>query len=374
MQHILFCTDFLLAGGVERQLTELITRLDPSEFQIQVICLYANKTGKTLHFAKQIEAHNIQLQVLDLRMNLFAKLKAMFVIWRLCWRFRPHILHPVNYHSNLLTRMIRPFLPPSTKIIGTVRVEYTLKQLRYERFTQWACKKIVCNSPHIQQQLIETAHIPAKKIAFIPNGIDTQRFHAANGATIRAQFAPNFPKLFLSVGRISKQKAQHYLIEAIGQLKSNNHLDENFHLILIGDIEESGIQNKIASLIKQYNLSEVISQLPSTSHPEHYYQAADVTILFSKYEGMPNVALESLAAGKPVIISEQANAAKIIEHNQTGWIVRTGDIEHLAETITTVMNLPQNTLRTMQDACLKRAQDFTMNKMVAHYTDLYRTL
>ena len=374
MQRILFCTDFLLAGGVERQLTELITRLDPSEFQIEVICLYATKTGRTLHFAPQLEAYNIPLQILNLKMNPLAKLKALLTITAACWRFRPHVLHPVNYHSNLFTRLSRPFLPPSTKLIGTVRVEYTPKQLLYERFSQWACRKMICNSPHIQQQLINVARIPNQKIRIIPNGVDIERFRNANGDDIRSKIAPNSTKLFLSVGRISKQKAQHHIVEAIGKLKATNRLNSNFHLILMGEVEESGIQNKIEMLIKQYNLSEIVSQLSSTPHPEQYYQAADVTVLFSDYEGLPNVVLESLAAGKPVIISEQANAAKIIEDNQTGWIVRSGDIEHLAEIIATVMNLSIDTLIVMREACFQRAQDFAMGNMIAQYTTLYHTL
>jgi glycosyltransferase involved in cell wall biosynthesis len=298
----------------------------------------------------------------------------MWAIWRACWRFRPHIVHPVNYHSNLLTRMLRLILPPSTKLIGTVRVEYTPKQLRYERFSHWACRKMICNSPHIQQQLIESAHIPDQKICVIPNGVDINRFRNADGDSIRSKITPDSTKLFLSVGRISKQKAQHHLVEAIGQLKSTNRLDSNFHLILMGEVEELGIQNKIESLIKQYNLSEMISQLSPMSHPEQYYQAADVTVLYSDYEGLANVILESLAAGKPIIISEQANAANIIEDNQTGWIVPNADSKHLAETIAAVMNLPEDTLMTMQDACYQRAQDFAMDNMIARYTTLYPNL
>ena len=339
MQRILFCTDFLLAGGVERQLTELITHLDPADFEIRIICLYGNKTGKSLHFAEQINAQNIPIQVLNLGNSFLAKIRGLWAIWLTSWRFRPDIIHTVNYHSNLLTRIIRPFLPLSTNLIGAVRVEYTPKQLRYERLSHWACRKIVCNSPHIQKQLIHTASIPPQKVCMIPNGVDIERF--GNVTTKHLKITPTSKRIFLSVGRISKQKAQHQLIKAFGQLKQSQQLrDDDCHLILLGEIEDGDIQDNINHIINLYNLSGIISQHPSTSNPEHYYQASDVTLLFSGYEGLPNVALESLAAGKPMIISEAANASKIIEHSITGWIVCTGDIEHLAETILNVMALP----------------------------------
>lgn len=373
MQRILFCTDFLLAGGVERQLTELITHLDTADFEVQVICLYGDKAGKSLHFKEQINAQNIPVQVLNLGNSFLAKIKGLWAIWLASWRFRPHIIHAVNYHSNLLTRIIRPLLPLSTNLIGAVRVEYTPKQLRYERLSHWACRKIVCNSPHIQKQLIHTASIPPQKVCMIPNGVDIERFR--NTTLKHSEIVPASKRIFLSVGRISNQKAQHQLIQAFGQLNQSQRLhNDDCHLILLGEIEDDDIQDNINRSINLYNLSEIISQHPSTSNPEHYFKASDVTLLFSDYEGLPNVALESLAAGKPVIISEAANASKIIEHSITGWIVRTGDIEHLAETILNVMALPKEKLDQMKAFCQKRAQDFAMEKMIDSYSTLYQSL
>lgn len=374
MVRILFCTDYLMAGGAERQLTELITRLDPQEFEIQVICLYAERWQRSLHFAPTLQAHGIPLHILNLGHGFSAKARGIVAIIRLTWKFRPHLIHAVNYHSNLLTRLARSFMPLSVKLLGTVRGTYTAKQLRYERWSHYFCSHIACNSPHLQTQLLEDAHVPRHKISVIPNGVDIDHFAHTPDVNFRQKIAPDAQRILLWMGRISPEKMPDLLLEAIGQLKASQRLLAGTRVLLIGEAGESATQAKIDAIIRQYQLEDLVIQASATTTPEKYYHAADVTVLVSLFEGMPNVALESLAAGRPVIISEQANAAQVITHGQTGWVVKTGNVEDLAATLAEVLAMDNDTLVAMQAACRQRAQDFSMEAMVSRYTALYHRL
>lgn len=358
MLRVLYCTDFLSASGVERQLTELLTRLDGVD--AEVICLYADKWGRDLHFAPRLK--NIPLHVLDLGHRDVAKLRGVLAIIRHTWRFRPHIVHAVNYHSNLLTRLARPFLPPRTRLIGTVRVEYTPKQLRYERWSHRLCWRIVCNSPHLHQQL--SAHIPARRLVMIPNGVDLARFSPSEVRHERGD-----QRIFLMMGRISAQKAQCLVMEALQLMKSSGRISPALRVYLVGYVEDLSVQAKIDAAMA--DLEQIVSQYPATDEPETYYWDAAVTLLPSLYEGMPNVVLESLAAGRPIILSEKANAAGIITNGVEGWVVRTGDVAHLADTMTKVAAVPAAQLATMGAACQQRAADFAMEHMVQRYRKLY---
>lgn len=374
MIRVLYCTDFLMSGGVERQITELVTRLDRTRFEPHLICLYGPKAGRSLHFLSRIETANVPVHLLDLGWSAKDKLRGWQALTRLSWQIRPEIFHAVNYHSNLLSRLARPLMPPHLKLIGSVRTEYTTKQLRYEQLSWRLCATIVCNSPHLQRQLTEQAKVPASRVLMIPNGVDIERFSQNAQPDLRQNIAPDARRVLVMPGRITRQKSQHFLVQAIGLLKERQQLPADLRVVLVGEHEDATIQAQIDSAIEQNQLQDVISQFGQTDCPEAYYHAGDVTVLPSLWEGMPNVALESLAAGRPVIISEAANAASVIVQNETGWVVKTGDVESLTEILHHVLHLPDNIFATMQQNCLRRAGDFSMARMVNTYESLYQRL
>jgi glycosyltransferase involved in cell wall biosynthesis len=68
----------------------------------------------------------------------------------------------------------------------------------------------------------------------------------------------------------------------------------------------------------------------------HYYNWADCFILPSVFEGCPNVMLEAMACGVPVIVSEDADRDNIVENERNGYRYKTGSIGHLVEKITAI--------------------------------------
>lgn len=374
MLRILYCTDFLTSGGIERQLTELVTRLDRSRISPQFICLYGERAGRSLHFLPRLQDAGIPVQVFDLGWSPFDKLRGWAKIIRAVWQVRPDILYAGNYHSNLLTRLARPFLPPGVKLIGSVETEYTPKQLLYERLSWRLCAAIICNSPHLQRQLTEQAHVPESRVAHIPNGVDTVRFAASPAPEQSLALRDGARRVLAMFGRVSKQKSPHLLAQALGVAKTRGLLPVGTRVLLVGEREDAGLQAQLDAAVTEYELSDVLQQHDPTPLPEIYYHAADVTVLASLWEGLPNVALESLAAGRPIIISEAANASGVIEHGVTGWVVRTGDVEHLAETLGEVLALPDDALAAMRVNCLRRADDYSMARLVATYEALYARL
>ena len=374
MQRILYVTDSLTAGGVERQLTELVTRLDRQQFASLVVSLYGDRAGLHPHFAAPIEAAGIPLRVLDLGWGAADKLRAVGQLTAIVRKFQPDRVHTFNYHSNLLLRLARPLFPRQTRLIGSVRGNYTAKQLTYERFSQWACARIVTNGPQLRQQLISRANIPARKIVYIPNGVDVEYFSRYHDSASVTPDSPDSGRYFLSVGRLSHEKLMHYLPEALGRLKSAGRLPADTRLLIIGPSDNAAMYEQLMTSIARHGLQTVVQYLPETHDLAPYYQRCQVSILFSPAEGMPNVVLESLASGRPVVISAGANAAGIIETGKTGWVVPTGDIAQLAETLHRLIVCPSGTLQAMAADCQARADQFSMARMVAACEQLYTTV
>lgn len=373
--RILFCTDYLIAGGVERQVTELATNLDRARYAPILMCLYADRANMPMHFGPNIEAAGIPLYSLNLGWSPADKVYGVVKIAQIARMLKPDILHAVNYHGNLLSRLARPFLPRGTNLIGSVRGNYTAKQLLYERLSHHACVRVVTNGLHLREQLVREGHLPANKVIHIANGVDTERFARNPLPGFREQIAPGVRCLFLSVGRISTEKRMHLLPEALGLLRRTGRLSKldnaTLYLIILGTYGDAQSHALLEKTITENGLDTVVKCHHETHQPEAYYHAADVVILFSPAEGMPNVVLEALAAGRPVIISEAANAAGIIDDGVTGWVVPTGNVSALADAMQQALDCSPENLERMGTECRRRAQDFSMSRMVHAYEQLY---
>lgn len=369
---VLICMDNLSAGGVESQTVALIKGLDKSRFYVEVLCFYGEKAGFSRHFMPELESLGVPLKFLDLAYSPQDKARAFVEIIRRVWRSRSHILHAVNYHGNLLCAAARPFLPPGTRLIGASYTETTPKQLLYQRLSWRLQAAIICNSPHLVEQLNQKAHIPLKKIAHIPNGLYVERYSENPDPEFRRKIAPDANLVLLMVTRISPRKAAHLLPEAMGALKSRGQLPDGIQAFIVGEKEDQGAQQQLETAIEKHGLQDCVHQHPPTDRLPAYYHAADVTVLVSlSGEGLPNVVLESLAAGRPMIVSEAANRTGVIQDGLTGWLVRTGDVEHLAEALHKVINRPTSELAAMRHMCQTKAAEYDMQKMVQRHEALY---
>ena len=297
------------------------------------------------------------------------------MIVRAARSLRPHFIQAEGYHANLLTRLAWPFLPRSTHLLGTLRGKHSDKQMRYERLSAWMCARIVANAPHLAGDLAARGRVPPEKIVVIPNGIDVRHFAAPpHDPNLREHIAPGARRVFVSLGRISFEKNMHWLAETFALLKRRGQLPSDARLFIVGPPHHERAQELLEETIADNNLMEAVIQHPETAYPGDYYAAADAVILFSPSEGMPNVALEAMAAGKPVIISDGANASGVVEEGATGWIVPTGDTVALADTLRHVLDLSDAALVEMADACRERAAQFSITNLVERYSALYTEL
>ena len=255
------------------------------------------------------------------------------------------------------------------RLLGSVRNEYTSKQLRYERWTWQFCNAIVTNSPHLTRQLIQNARVPEARLITIANGVDLHRFSPPT----EQDASPPY-KLFLMVGRISLQKSPALLVEALGILKERNQLPRDVRALIIGQRFQDEAQAALDEAIERYALWDIVTQEAQTTQPEAFYRKAHSLVLPSMYEGLPNAVLEALASGCPVILSESANAAEIIQNGTTGWIFRTGNATDLAEKLCKALEISADSLRQMRDRCIDRSRDYSMDRMVHAYQELYASL
>ena len=372
--RILVCLDSLAAGGAQRQTVELLKRLDPHSFSLRVVTLHGSRMDLSRHFVPDLAAAGIPVVELDRRWH-WSELPAIVggVRREVRW-FRPDVVHSISHHSNHVTRMVRLMPGLRFRLLTAIRTEYNSRQLRNERWEQRLSDLVVCNSPSMASKLRTEARIPDARLLYIPNGLDVARFTTSPDPLLRSRLSPGALRLGVMMARITEQKAPELLAEAIGLLRRSGRLPTGTVFWIVGERDSAATQARLDDAIRRHGLADRVFQFPATDQPAAFYHAADFTVLASLWEGTPNAVLESLACGRPALVSEAANAAGVIRPGVDGWSVTTSDIASLADGLSSVLALSTAELSAMAPACRSRAAEFDLPSMVQRYADLYRRL
>jgi glycosyltransferase involved in cell wall biosynthesis len=158
---------------------------------------------------------------------------------------------------------------------------------------------------------------------------------------------PVMANKFLSMGKMSDngltQKGLLDLIRAVYYIKKKNTLPDDFELTIIGN----GTQlPTVRAFINKLDLNNYIRIIEQASHEEVLEKIADTKgiILLSRYEGQSMFITESIAMGKPIIISDKNGMQDVLAENKNGYLVKTGDVVEAAEKIEMMINLDKETL------------------------------
>lgn len=218
---------------------------------------------------------------------------------RLLAEVRPDLVHAHSAKAGLAGRLaVRGRIPTvfqphawSFEAVGGTTAALALK---WERFgARWA-DRLVCVS-----EAERTTGLRARiggQVSVIPNGIDPERFHPASVDTVRALLLPELDPgapLVVCVGRLCRQKGQDVLLTA---WKDIARKVPGARLVLVGDGPDGERLRPRAP--------ESVLFAGAVADAVPWYQAADLVVLPSRWEGMALAPLEALACGRPVVVTD----------------------------------------------------------------------
>ena len=189
--------------------------------------------------------------------------------------------------------------------------------------------KVFCISDGIYSEL-KKIRFPTEKIIRIKNGIDTKHFCPAlaeSKQTIKSSLGFNAGTVVLYTGRFGSEKNLKLLLKAWTQV-IKDHNDSL--LILLGD---GKIKKELEEDILNLNIQASVRIQPPVADTVKYYQASDIFILPSKYEGISNSLLEAMSCGLVCIASDIPGTKEIIDNGENGVLVQTDDEPELASSI-----------------------------------------
>jgi glycosyltransferase involved in cell wall biosynthesis len=184
---------------------------------------------------------------------------------------------------------------------------------------------VIAIADFTRQYLVETYNIQAEKVTLIYQGTETERFRHSNRAWEDAQIRyplPGYASPILgSIGSFEHRKGHPVLFEALRELMKGSL--PNAYLMMVGDgPDEAMLKEKVQSL----GIQQSVSFFPFTSEPKYVFERIDVTVLPSLYkEGLPNVLLESMGMGVPVVSSNIGGVPEIVINGETGYMVEPGN-------------------------------------------------
>jgi glycosyltransferase involved in cell wall biosynthesis len=291
-------------GGAERALTQLAVRLDREKFQPIVFSLQPAPSEAKSALVKQLTAAGVPVEFLNAR----SRWQFASTVWQLSRRLkelRPAIVQSFLFHANVVTALAGKL--SGTKVVAGIRVaDPSRSRHRAERWIAPLVKKFVCVSQSVDDFSATTARLPRAKLCVIPNGVDVLKFAHAKPADAAALGLPADKRYLISIGRLGKQKGFDWLLPLLPRIFAER---PDHDLLLVGDgperkalvqqATELGIAGRVHFLGWQPRVAELL-------------KLADLLLLPSRWEGMPNVLLEAMAARLPVVSTAVEGAEEIL--------------------------------------------------------------
>jgi len=251
-----------------------------------------------------------------------------------------HWAYPDGYAAGLLAR---EFGVPYTVTVRGDDITVFAQELGRGRMIRKAldhAEKVFAVCAKLRHQVINLGISP-KKVGVTENGVDCSRFHAIPKLEARKYLRlPSDTKIILSVGHLCERKGFHLIVQAFNCFFKRKLDNGNLVLVIVGgDAEEGTFKHILVKEIARYGLQKAI-HLVGAKNPEelpYWYSSADFFCLASSREGWPNVILESLACGTPVVATTVGGIPEIICTDRIGILVER-TTESIGRGITVALN------------------------------------
>lgn len=263
------------------------------------------------------------------------------------------------YDANLKTILI-----PKT---GTIVPEYKREFYQPKENIRSA---VITIAKFTQYYLIENYKIAPEKVNLIYQGVNLHRFQSSPETQAKAQkyypLPANAAPILGCVGSFEERKGQAVLLKALSLAKKKL---PNIHLLLVGDGVDEG---KLKKLVNEMDLAQNLSFFPFTKQPELVFERVDMTVLPSiAKEGLPNVLLESMSMGTPVIASDLGGIPEVIIGGETGILVSPNDITQLKDAILRLWQNPAHHQAMSQNALDFMRSNFDKERQFDRFLEFF---
>jgi len=354
---------FMPAGGQERYLFNVVNEFLRQKHEVHVIAARRGDDRLPIHFHPVSiinNPHSLRMLTFAFNSTRVARRLDLDITYGLGKTFAQDVhrsgggLHRVYLEES--GRLARRFWSPKDQA-----ALYLDKRLYHGSETKW----FVANSQLIKDQIVKNYGVDAQKITVVYTGVDHEKFSAGIAAksreAMRAKLGlPASERVFLFASFDHPRKGLEPLLRAFPDAKGK--------LIVAG----KSLNDSYKGLISELKLEDRVIDAGPQDNMVEWYGLSDFMVLPSFYDPLPNVVLESLACGTPIIVSAQTGAAERIEQGKDGFVLaNAGDVAGLKQIFEQINSLGDNEFRAMRDAAAAKGLQFNLSEHVRSLASLF---
>jgi sugar transferase (PEP-CTERM/EpsH1 system associated) len=361
----------LAVGGLENGLVNLINRMPVDRYRHAIVSL-----TDISEFSQRIIRPDVDCVALHKRPG--HDVRMLRDLWRLFRERRPTIVHSRNLAA--LDAQLPAWLARVPVRIHGEHGRDVHDLDGHSRRYRWLRRgfrplihRYVPLSRDLEAYLRGPVGIPAGRIRLICNGVDTERFRPAvtRAKALPPGFAGEDSLIIGTVGRLEPVKDQLTLVKAFVELVRRSPEGGRLRLVLVG---EGSLRAAIEALLAETGLAQQVWLAGARDDVPALMAALDLFVLPSLAEGISNTILEAMACGLPVVATRVGGNAELVEEGRTGFLVARGDPTAMATALAGYVH--DSGLRRDHGAAARQRieEQFSLDGMVARYTDLYDEL
>ncbi|MFQ5822508.1 MAG: glycosyltransferase [bacterium] len=353
----------LAAGGGELKLLELLKNLGPQKYNIVIASV-----GQGGVLEQDFRQLGYPLFIFNKKHRFDVTL--IWQLVKLIKRYKVDIVMTTLFYADVIGA-IAAWLARVNAVISW-EVFTAPQQRRHSlvyRIVQRNFTKVVSVSEAIARIVINERGVPAEKVVTIHYGVDTEKYKINHHLNKRAELGIGEKEIILgTVARLTEQKGHRYLIEAAPDIIAKF---PNVRFVFVGggpleyelkrQIQDLGIKNYIIFLGVRKDVVELLNTF-------------DVFVLPSLYEGLPNVVLEAMACGKPIVATSVDGTPEAVIHGETGYLVEPQNPTGLSEAVINLLNQPDQIILFGENSRRRAENYFSLNRQIKQFKNLFNNI
>lgn len=373
--RVLHAITMLELGGAQRNTLDTVARLDRGRFAVALAC---SDQGPLLDEARSIgECELFLFPHLRREVRPGDDFRALAHLRRVIRDFRPDIVHTHSSKAGVLGRL-------AARLEGVPRVVHSIHGFGFgahqpapvraaflaaERLAARWTDAFIAVSRRNAADGVAMGLFDTGQVRVIRSGIALDCFrNPSGGEAVRRELGiPEGAPMVVQVSCFKPQKAPERFVAAAAKILA--HCPEA-HFVLVGD---GGLRSRLERQRAELELNGRLHLPGWRRDVPALLAAASVATLTSRFEGLPRVVVEALAAGVPVVAMAVEGVEEVLRHGVDGFLVDEGDVTALAERVSTLLG-DGELRRTMAARAGETVAEWDRDTMVRQQEELYQEL